>query len=122
MEAVLPADGALVAEVADLPADGVLAAAVADTVADLPVDGALAEAAAAVLRADGAHKAEVVDLQADGVPAEPEVHPAMGKAAGSEQSTSWLVPSVTSSPDSSTVFRSSLQKFLRLLVFFTYFL
>ncbi len=75
--------------VADLPADGAPAAAIADTVADLPVDGALGEAAAAVLRADGAHKAEVADLPADGVrAAEPEVHPAMGKAGGSEPSTS----------------------------------
>ncbi len=62
--------------------------AVAGTVADLPADGALAAAVAAVLRADGAHKAEVADLPADGVPAEPEVHPEMGKAAGSEPSTS----------------------------------
>ncbi len=89
METVLPADGALVAAaadtVADLPADGALAAAVA---AVLRADGALAAAVAVVLRADGAHKAEVADLPADGVPAEPEVHPAMGKAAGSEPSTS----------------------------------
>jgi hypothetical protein len=33
-------------------------------------------------------RAEVADLPADGVPAEPEAHSAMGKAAGSEPSTS----------------------------------
>ncbi len=65
MEAVLPADGA--------PAE-----AAADKVADRPADGALAEAVADT----------VADLPADGVPAEPEVHPATGKAAGSEPSTS----------------------------------
>ncbi len=102
MEAVLQADGALVAAVADLPSDGALVAAVADTVADLPADGALVAAvadtvadlpadgalAAAVLRVDGAHKAEMAYLPVDGVPVEPEAHPAMRKAAGSEPSTS----------------------------------